>query len=121
VIAAYRETSEMVGREEEGQGSVVDHQGEQPLPMSQPQSNVSSIPHPTLPIPAVYTDERPIGRYDFEGGGYVRIAAAGEHETEELLDMAETLIQLKRTELRRKNKAANGESRTLTVIPPNEK
>lgn len=73
------------------------------------------------PIPAIVGNERPIGRYDYEGGAYVRITASGDIETEEALDMVETLIQLKRAELKRKNKTANAESRALTVVPQHEK
>lgn len=45
------------------------------------------------------SNERVVGRYDFEGGAYVRISAGGNIDTEEALDMVETLIQLKRKEL----------------------
>ena len=60
-------------------------------------------------------EERPIGRYDYEGGGYVRIAASGDIDTEEALDMVETLIRLKRAELKRKNERAN-ERRSVDVV-----
>lgn len=51
--------------------------------------------------------ERSIGRYDFEGGAFVRIVASPDLATEEALDMVETLIELKRKELARTSKAAN--------------
>lgn len=47
-------------------------------------------------------EERIISRYDFEGGQYVRITASKEIDTEQALDMAETMITLKREELKRK-------------------
>jgi hypothetical protein len=50
-------------------------------------------------------DERPIGRWDFEGGGHVRIVVGGDVDTESALEMAETLIKLKRQELNRTKRA----------------
>ena len=50
----------------------------------------------------VAADERPIGRYDYEDGSYVRIMARGDLDTEEALDMVETLIAMKRKELARR-------------------
>jgi hypothetical protein len=55
--------------------------------------------------------ERQISRYDFEGGQYVRVLATSEIDTEEALDMVQTMIELKRAELVRKKKRA-----TETVI-----
>jgi hypothetical protein len=46
--------------------------------------------------------ERPIGRYDYEDGSYVRIVVGGEVDTEAALEMVETLIDLKRKELKRR-------------------
>ncbi|MFZ3237108.1 MAG: hypothetical protein WA184_17285, partial [Stellaceae bacterium] len=51
------------------------------------------------------TGERPIGRYDYEDGSYVRVVASGDIETEEALQMVETLIELKRRELTRRKAA----------------
>lgn len=45
---------------------------------------------------------RQLGRYDFEGGGYVQIIAGGEVDTEAALDMIQTLLELKRKELSRR-------------------
>ncbi len=60
----------------------------------------------TAPSPAVvqqasvlHTNERPIGRYDFEDGSYVRIIVGGDVGTDAALDMVATLIELKRKEL----------------------
>ena len=50
-------------------------------------------------ISVLIDNERQIGRYDFEGGLYVRISASNEIDTEEALEMAETIISLKRQEL----------------------
>jgi hypothetical protein len=43
--------------------------------------------------------ERSLGRYDYEGGAYVRIAAYGDIGTALALDMVEILVKLKREEL----------------------
>lgn len=44
--------------------------------------------------------ERFLGCYYFEDGGYVRIVAGGGVDSKIALDMAETLIALKRDELK---------------------
>jgi hypothetical protein len=119
VISAYRETSDMVARESEGHDSGPDHK-EEPAPMSQ--TSLSPATTGTIqPSPAIQAvaNERPIGRYDFEGGAYVRIAAFGDIDTEEALDMVETLIQLKRKELERANKRANSERQDVVSAPEN--
>lgn len=46
--------------------------------------------------------ERPIGRYDYEDGSYIKIVAGGDLDTETALEMVETLIALKRKELARR-------------------
>lgn len=61
---------------------------------------------PSLASITVAENERPIGRYDYEDGSYVRIVARGEIDTEEALSMIETLIQLKRTELSRHKRSS---------------
>ena len=45
--------------------------------------------------------ERQLGRFDFEGGQYVKIVASGEVDTEEALDAIEEIIALKRKFLAR--------------------
>lgn len=50
----------------------------------------------------VASDERPVGRYDYEDGSYVQIMARGDIDTEEALKMVETLVALKRKELARR-------------------
>jgi hypothetical protein len=52
---------------------------------------------------SVAIDDRQIGRYDFEGGAFVRISVSGDIDTEEALDMVQTIIDLKRKELARRN------------------
>lgn len=102
-VSAFRETVDLVDAE----GGVyppasapVPGDGIGGVPMavvsSQPSHQVVNF------VPELSTDERPIGRYDFEGGAYVRIVVGGDMDTESVLDMAETLIDLKRKELARR-------------------
>jgi hypothetical protein len=105
VISAYRETSEMVERESVDYDSAVGHaQESQHMVHVEPSPAVTMKHRSLLGTPS---EERSIGRYDYEGGAYVRIAASGKIDTEEVLDMVETLIKLKREELQRKNKRTN--------------
>ena len=46
--------------------------------------------------------ERSIGRYVFEGGAFVRISASSSLDIETVLEMVDTLVNLKRKELTRK-------------------
>ena len=50
----------------------------------------------------IQDDVRQIGRYDFEDGGFVKIVASPEIETEEALAMVETIVELKRKEIERR-------------------
>jgi hypothetical protein len=70
---------------------------------STPQSH-SAAPAPNAGKP-IYnqSDERNVARYDFEGGGFVRISVGGAIETEQALSMAEKLIDLKRKEIKARN------------------
>lgn len=112
VVSAYRETSDMVEREAGGYDSQEIHPEEPVAAMhSQPTPTMLHPPSIVPQTPILIGDERPIGRYDFEGGAYVRIAASGEIDTETALDMVQTLIDLKRKELLRKKAVAN-------VAPP---
>lgn len=125
VISAYRETSDMVERENADYGSSVGLAQEPEIQMHpQPIQSRSTMPLAMgVNIPQAIvspTDERSIGRYDYEGGAYVRISASGDIDTEEALDMVETLIELKRAELARKTKLANSASRSSTAQPQNE-
>jgi hypothetical protein len=105
VISAYKETSEMVERGAGGYElahSAVHEEPEMHAIAPQPSQPARDIQKAQLAIPV--EDERQIGRYDFEGGLYVRISASKEIDTEEALEMAETIIQLKRQELKRKKR-----------------
>ena len=62
------------------------------------------MPHPAA---VAAPGERPIGRYDYEDGSYIKIVAAGDVDTEAALEMVETLIALKRTELARRKTAVS--------------
>jgi hypothetical protein len=113
VISAYRETSEIVSREnpayetglnqqEDTQAMQFSTQANASLGGARPAANPSALIAQTI---EKNTLDRTIGRYDFEGGAYVRIAASDDLETEAALDMVETLIQLKRAELKRKKQS----------------
>ena len=106
VISAYRETSDMVLREGVAHDAGVGQHPEDPPDVTSLHP-ATSTPTPAPPTIQASASERPIGRYDFEGGAYVRIAASIDLDTEEALDMVETLIQLKRKEIERANKRAN--------------
>lgn len=96
VIAAYRDTSEMVEREGQGYDSAHLVSDQEPVSMHS-LSHVSA--NPTVIPKVIQSDERQIGRYDFEEGGFVKIVASADLETEEALAMVETIVQLKRKEL----------------------
>jgi hypothetical protein len=100
VVLSYRETSELVARDASGDDSLVSTlEGHGKMQMS------ASVLHhqiPTSEVAVVQGDERSLGRYDFEGGGFVRITAGGNIDTEAALEMAETLITLKRKEIARR-------------------
>jgi hypothetical protein len=99
VIAAYRDTSDMVVSEGRGYDS----------PLSSPISEAPPVSHATpnhrvLPenVKLIQSDGRQVGRYDFEEGGFVKIVASPDIDTEEALDMVETIIKLKRAEIERR-------------------
>ena len=48
---------------------------------------------------AIRQGERNLGRYDFEGGGFVQIVTGGDVDTEHALSMIQTLLDLKRNEI----------------------
>jgi hypothetical protein len=53
---------------------------------------------------------RSVFRYDWEDGGWISFAAGGNVSTEEALNMAETLIALKREEIARTPRPKTAES-----------
>lgn len=42
---------------------------------------------------------RELVRYNFEGGGFIQVVAGGDIDTAEALDMLDTLVKLKRSEI----------------------
>jgi hypothetical protein len=108
VMTAYRETSEMVEREAPGHDSLHQTVEQESSPMMEtPAAAGTPDKAPTFSwmkqvLGATDERERPIGRYDYEDGSYVRIVAGGDLDTEEALEMVETLIALKRAELKRR-------------------
>jgi hypothetical protein len=105
VILAYRETMDLVEREA-GSYDSASLSPDTGLIM-QPQA----LPSPKLPPSVIAgqpveiqygsaSSERPLARYDFEGGAYVRIVMSGDIETEDALNMLDKLISLKREEIK---------------------
>lgn len=113
VISAYRETSDMVERESVMETVASPKPKVDEMPPLQAGLTASIQPaylgRPTFQ-PDITSAERPIGRYDFEGGAYVRIAVSGDLTTDEALDMVETIVKLKRAELGRAANRANARS-----------
>lgn len=99
VIAAYRDTSDMVAAEGRGYDSAQATAATEPSPM------IHTTPHHQIMpenVKFIQGDGRQVGRYDFEEGGFVKIVASPEIDTEEALNMVETIIQLKRAEIARR-------------------
>lgn len=100
VVLAYRDTVELAAREGGGYGSP---RNVPAIRENEPLMNaLSQIAPPAHGVDNPLNrseNERSIARYDFEGGGYVRILAGGDVDTESALDMAETLLKLKRMEI----------------------
>jgi hypothetical protein len=99
VIAAYRDTSDMVAADGRGYDSA-----QSPSPQEPPTMQiVGHATHQSVQkLLANQDDGRQIGRYDFEEGGFVKIVASPEIDTEEALSMVETIVQLKRKEIERR-------------------
>lgn len=102
-ISAYKETIEFVGGLAGGYDSAPTH----PEPKVE---DMQASPGPVTIISPINQaiNERRLGRWDFEGGGYVEIRATSDLDTEEALDMVETLVELRRKELARKRKEGPG-------------
>lgn len=113
VISAYRETSEMANREAGAYDDIETQPEDSPMqtvapqqPFQNPNKFFEARVVQSPPKAEALEGERSLGRYDFEGGRHVRIVASDNLNTEEALDMAETLIELKRKELARKKSLA---------------
>jgi len=122
VISAYKETSEMVERDAAPYDLGHSQQHEDPEMHAPP---TSLAPIRQEPVSAdigrkIKASERQISLYDFEDGQYVRIVATKEISTEEALDMAETMIELKRKELARKKSRSISVSTDYDVEGENE-
>jgi hypothetical protein len=104
VILAYRETSELVSREAGPHDSPEQAQEHADMMTAAAVSSAETARQssPAIALGKGASDERPIGRYDYEDGSYVRIVAGGDIDTEAALEMVETLIDLKRKELARR-------------------
>jgi hypothetical protein len=96
VIAAYRDTSDMVAAEGRDYDSAPSTSIPEPIQMQPLPIATHQVVQKIL---SNQEDGRQIGRYDFEEGGFVKIIASPEIDTEDALDMVETMIQLKRNEI----------------------
>lgn len=118
VISAYRETSDMVERGAGGYDDAIE-QSSEAIMNQQLQPQPSKIQHGQISYVS-QLDERQIGSYNFEGGASLRIVVSGEIDTEEALDMAQTVIDLKRKEIERRNKYNNAPPPVLIRSPEND-
>lgn len=104
VILTYRETSELVNRETGEHDS-----GSDPTP------EPNMLPSAATPQQGQHVQKgqhvqglgRQLGRYDFEGGAFVQMLAGGNIDTETALNMIETLLKMKRDELKAKPKPSS--------------
>lgn len=111
VIAAYRDTSDMVAAEGRGYDSAQPSETKETQVLS---PALHKDPDVFIKHKVSQEDGRQIGRYDFEEGGFVKIMASPEIDTEEALSMVETLIELKRAEIaRRKQRIASQPALTI--------
>ena len=117
VILSYRDTIELVEREGGAYDSA--QSAETGEPQMHPQPAATAPPAPPVVQGNVLTlkgNERSLGRYDLEGGGYVQLVAGGDVETPEALDWIEFLVQAKRREIERR--AAQPRREVSTVEKP---
>lgn len=115
VILAYRETMSLVEQE----GGAYD--SGQSLTLAEGHAPMLTTAAPTAQtqglsqfMPPIQSDERPLGRHDFDDGSYVRIAVHGDLDTEEALSWVEILIENKRRELKTRSR------RVPEVIPSSQ-
>lgn len=101
-ISAYKETIEFVESQSGDYDSALAIPFAEPLPM-QPANSTTPSPQQNIALVPLVGEKR-LGRWDFETGGFVEIRATSDVDTEEALDMIETLVDLKRKELTRKRK-----------------
>jgi len=103
-ILAFRETNEFVEREvgPYDSGSVVaqPEAAQMQLTTSAPQVLTTTQMQKSEVLQPI---ERQVGRWDFEGGSYIRIVIGGSVDTAAALEEAELIIQRKRRELDRLN------------------
>lgn len=116
VVLAYRETSQFA----EEQGAAYDS--------GSTQSKEASSMHPThssgVTVSAPFSlqtpvNEREIARYNFEGGGFIRLVADPTTDTYEALDMVETLIKWKRAELEKRKARESEALKNITPLSQN--
>jgi hypothetical protein len=111
VVLAYRETMELV----EGFRGAYD--SPQPVTGSvnvQLESATAKATGVTPKPEVIQEDERDIGRWNLEGGGYVRIVASTEVSTEDAIEWARFLLEAKERELKRRNAEPAAKSKKST-------
>ncbi len=105
LILSYRQTIELV----EGSGGAYDSASpvaETGSPM-QPQHQSQPVAAPlSFNMKAVEPigEERPLARYDFEGGAYIRVVVSGDIETEYAISSLEKLLAMKREEIEQRKR-----------------
>lgn len=106
VVLSYRETKELVEDQKGSYDSPVsttkgpaDMQPQTSSEHSRETAGAGRISH------VLQSQERSIAQYDFEDGGHIRILIGENTSIEEALDMAETMIELKRREIERRRKS----------------
>jgi hypothetical protein len=100
-VLAYKETIEFVGGFGGGYDSAPSSDKQEPPPMQQ-----TATPSATSRTLSEPTGDLLLGRWDFTDGGRLQIFVSPEVDTEEALDMAQTLIELRRKELQRKKRSS---------------
>jgi hypothetical protein len=107
VVLSYRETCDFAAREGAHGVEARPASLERVEPSTEERARAHDTPHrPLVASTPAGQSERSLGRYDFEGGGIVRITVSGPVETERALDMVEILVRLKRQELEQSNDRA---------------
>lgn len=105
-VLAYKETLEFVGGISPAYDSAPASGKQEPSDMQQ--IATTSAPSRTL---IENTGDLLLGRWDFTDGGRLQIFVSPEVDTEEALDMAQTLIELRRKELERKRRSMGEDSK----------
>ncbi len=103
VVLSYRETSLFADEQGGPYDSGVTSPVRGPDMVDIPRNTATGpLPQSFVPSSQPNVNQREIGRYNFEGGGFVSIVTGVNTDTEEALEMALTVIELKQKELVRR-------------------